>query len=281
MHVYLREQRNVILDRRDFNLRRQGEGETFDDFLCSHKELAGFCDFCEHCMDDRLRDQIIVGIRDEETLKRLMEVKSVSLMQAIDICRACESAYRSAVDLRGNTAASLQRLSQYKRDQRSGTSDRPRPRTSSPGRRDSLGRDDRGRARTPSRPRCDRCGRRPHRERSLCPAIGRTCFSCGKENHFQNVCRRMSSNMSSSPASRRSPSPGSRRSRARSPQYSLHPVIADVFSSSCARPAPKIKVLFSHAGGHGTLTCMADSGADATVMGPSDARVLGIDFASL
>ena len=89
METHLRSQRNIILDRRDFYLRSQESGEAFDDFLCSIKEIAAFCDFCASCMDNRLRDRIVVGIRDEEALKRMLEEKNLTLQKAIDICRNC------------------------------------------------------------------------------------------------------------------------------------------------------------------------------------------------
>ena len=159
MQKYLREQRNVVLDRREFDLRRQEPGETFDDFVCALREIAGFCDFCETCVDIRLRDRIISGIRDEETLKRLLEINDISLEKTIDICRACENASRSTADLRGGSTSSLQKMSQYKRDQRE-RDDRSRPRAPSPWpdrrrRRSDSSPDRRGGGPAPHQPRCN------------------------------------------------------------------------------------------------------------------------------
>lgn len=36
---------------------------------------------------------------------------------------------------------------------------------------------------------CRRCGRRAHADAKECPAVGQTCLSCGKPNHFKVVCR--------------------------------------------------------------------------------------------
>ncbi|KAG7174299.1 hypothetical protein Hamer_G003234 [Homarus americanus] len=77
--AHLRRQRNVIVDRRDFYSRVQVAGESFEDFLCSIKEIAAFCDFCDVCMDNRIRDRVVVGTRDEKTLKRMLKVKDLSL----------------------------------------------------------------------------------------------------------------------------------------------------------------------------------------------------------
>ena len=61
MEDHLRNQRNIILDRRDFYRRNQHPDESFDDYLITLKEISEFCDFCRHCTEDRLRDRIITG----------------------------------------------------------------------------------------------------------------------------------------------------------------------------------------------------------------------------
>ncbi|MPC54531.1 hypothetical protein E2C01_048452 [Portunus trituberculatus] len=77
MSAYLRSQRNIIMDRRDFYSRVQEPQEGFDDFLCDGKKIANFCEFCDQCMDDQLRDRIVVGTRDEVALKRMLENKKL------------------------------------------------------------------------------------------------------------------------------------------------------------------------------------------------------------
>ena len=36
---------------------------------------------------------------------------------------------------------------------------------------------------------CRYCGRQHQADRKACPAVGKTCQSCGKSNHFAAVCR--------------------------------------------------------------------------------------------
>ncbi|KAK4320469.1 hypothetical protein Pmani_008674 [Petrolisthes manimaculis] len=100
MREYLRNQRNIIVDRRDFYLRVQEAGESFDDFLCLVKEIANFCEFCDQCVDSQLRDRIVVGTSDELALKRMLENKNLTLENAIDICRAFESANHCSAVIR-------------------------------------------------------------------------------------------------------------------------------------------------------------------------------------
>ncbi|KAG7173746.1 hypothetical protein Hamer_G018891 [Homarus americanus] len=109
--AYLRGERNVIVDRRDSYSRVQEPGETFDDFLCAVKEIANFCDFCESCIDNRLRDRIVVGTRDEEALKRMLEEKDLKLQSAINIFRASEDANVSSPVIRVSASHTLAKVS--------------------------------------------------------------------------------------------------------------------------------------------------------------------------
>ncbi|KAF0291834.1 hypothetical protein FJT64_001088 [Amphibalanus amphitrite] len=97
MEAHLRGQRSIILDRRDFYSRVQEPDETFDDFVSSIKEIAAYCDFCDKCADDQYRDRIVVGIRDEEALKRMLHEPKLTLQRAVDICRALTPAVPLAV----------------------------------------------------------------------------------------------------------------------------------------------------------------------------------------
>ena len=85
MEAHLRKQRSVLVDRRAFYARVQEEGENFEDFLCAVKELAAFCDFCTQCFDSRLRDKVVCGLQDEDTVKRLLEDPDLDLQKTVDI----------------------------------------------------------------------------------------------------------------------------------------------------------------------------------------------------
>ena len=100
MEAHLRKQRSVLVDRRAFYARVQEEGENFEDFLCAVKELAAFCDFCTQCFDSRLRDKVVCGLQDEDTVKRLLEDPDLDLQKTVDICRASENARMTCADIR-------------------------------------------------------------------------------------------------------------------------------------------------------------------------------------
>ena len=65
---------NESVERRTFRRRVQQPGETFDDFLISLRELAKTYKFCsENCTQTNVRDQIIEGLLDGETIEHLLQ----------------------------------------------------------------------------------------------------------------------------------------------------------------------------------------------------------------
>lgn len=115
MSDHLRSQRNVIMDRRDFYSRVQEPNESFDDFLCSVKEIANFCEFCENCINNELRDRIVVGTSDEVALKPMLENKKLTLESDIDVCRASENANQCSAVLRGDTTPVMNRITSHRK----------------------------------------------------------------------------------------------------------------------------------------------------------------------
>lgn len=97
---YLREQKNVTIDRVKFEERQQLEGESFDAFLIALKQLSGEAELCNGCLDQRLTTRIISGIRDAATRRRLLAIRPFpALSTAIDICRSEEAAKRNDAEL--------------------------------------------------------------------------------------------------------------------------------------------------------------------------------------
>ncbi|XP_064116668.1 uncharacterized protein LOC135222514 [Macrobrachium nipponense] len=248
MELHLRNQRNVIVDRRNFHTRVQELHETFNDFLCGIKEIASFCDFCETCMDSRLRDRIVVGTRDEEALKRMLEEKKLTLQMAIDICRASKNANASRAVIRGSEKYNVSRVSQYKQGQKVAH----------------------------LKQQCFRCGGERHRHKMACKALNKDCKQCGKKGHFAVVCR--SKGQPLSPQKKKT----NNKSTFKPSKRNLYRVIGDVYSncaSSC--PTPQICISTTHPKGSNSVMWTPDSGAETTVIGLENAKSLGIHESSL
>ncbi|XP_068226846.1 uncharacterized protein [Palaemon carinicauda] len=250
MERHLRGQRNVIVDRREFYLRKQQTGESFDDFLCGIREIAAFSDFCSSCMGNRLRDRIVVGTRDEQALKRMLEEKDLNLQKAVDICRASESANENSATIRGMIPDSISKVSRYKRDYKKAPN--------------SLY----------EKERCFRCGRDRHCDMNVCKARDKKCSQCGKIGHFAAVCRstgKETSSLLKKSKDSKLKSTGSKLNR------DVHRIVSDVYvNSAISQATPKVQIHITHPTGNSSILWTPDSGAEATVMGLNVARSLGI-----
>ena len=81
-----------------YNRRVQENGELFDTFLGDVRRLARSCEFAV-VEESMIRDRIVVGIRDETTRHKLLQVRDLTLAMAIDICRASEAAGRQLKEM--------------------------------------------------------------------------------------------------------------------------------------------------------------------------------------
>ena len=263
MQQHLRRQRNVLLDRRDFDSRVQQEGESFDEYLCTLKEIAAFCDFCTACVDERLRDRIIVGVRSDEARRRMLEQNGLTLMAAADICRAAENAATSGAAIEGSTSSVL-KMSAYRRQRDGG---RFGGRTGGAISSDITTAPS---AHTGSSDRCAGCGAPSHSERQRCPATGRTCFKCGKKDHFSSVCRS------------RGRSQSRRRLSSvrvcRSTSVPANQRLSDIrIRGITTRPSPRVHLqLHRPDGGIISTSWTPDTGAETSAMSSSFAKRMGL-----
>ena len=226
-----------------FRRRVQQPGETFDDFLVSLRELAKTCKFCsDNCTQKNIRDQIIEGLLDGDTVEHLLQEKDLTLDKAITTCRAQEAAKKQQAEI-ANTSrepANVQTL-------------RRQPNLTRP----PLGRS------------CPGCGSGLHDGgRQSCPAYNITCHLCKKVGHFGRVCRGrrpqpLTPKQPYHPTTLPTPTaPGART-------VSATPLMASTKLNppSTFEPAPMISVHMSSLNGHAALQVLPDSGADICVGG--------------
>lgn len=175
---------NVTYERYLFHQRVQQPGELFEDFFADLRKMARTCEFGQ-LEDSLIRDRIVIGIRDEPTRRRLLQIKKLSLSDAVDACKASEATSRrlrvmggaGEVDALGQTSSSS---STYR------------------GRRSSSKPRDRAAGREPSSSRrCRYCDRQHGGQKESCPAYGQKCRKCSKLHHFEKVCKSTPSSSSS------------------------------------------------------------------------------------
>ena len=144
---------NETVERCSFRKRVQQPGEAF--FLISLRELSKMCKLCsEVCKEKNIRDQIIEGSNDGDTIEDLLQESDLTLAKTVTICRKREAAKKNCHDIHTADPNSM-----------AGHAAMHRPRQQQP-----------------SGPGC---GHPAHQGgRRQCPAYNQICMSCHKVGHF-------------------------------------------------------------------------------------------------
>ena len=68
---------NEIFERYCFNKQDKLPTKSADCFVAELKTLAKTCNFCDCLHDSLIRDRIVLGIKDEQTTKKLLRIELV------------------------------------------------------------------------------------------------------------------------------------------------------------------------------------------------------------
>ena len=244
---------NETVERRNFRRRTQQQGETFDDYLIALREMAKTCKFCsDTCMQKNIRDQVIEGLLDGDTVEDLLQEPDLTLTTAITKCRSREAAKKNRSQMLAQepelgVVATLQ-YPQIPNQQ-------GRPRT------------------------CPGCGGVQHKGgRACCPAYDKACSSCHKVGHFARVCR-SKRRPHQQPLMNDNPQPTANAIRLQSPQDD-HIRLYGIAGSK-VEPAPTITVQMTSASRTMPVTVLPDSGADISAAGQALTGILGLHVDNL
>ena len=201
---YCMPRKNIVFERYAFGKTTQSAGETIDSFVTTLRARAKTCQF-ENQEESLIRDRIVLGCADQRLQERLLREPDLTLIKALDLCRAAESTRDQMRCLKGDSGSSIPVHSVQKPKQKASNNSQ------------------RGRSST-----CSRCGQ-SHAPKS-CPAWGKQCTKCGKNSHFASVCR--SGGTSSRPTSQhrednRKRSPSNQR-RQKNPSHPVNEVSSSV-----------------------------------------------------
>ena len=235
---------NETVERRNFRRRRQQSGESFDDYLISLRELAKTCKFCSDvCLEKNIRDQVIEGVCDGDTVEGLLQENDLLLAKTVAICRSKEAAKRHRSDITGPDSELVAALHQPQQS-------------------------------THHIPACPGCGAAAHRGgRHQCPAYNRTCAHCHKVGHFAKVCRGRQVHPL---PSRDEHQPSARTIRIQSKELSQQQHLQlYMVQEAATEPAPTITVQVSSSTGTRNLDVLPDSGADISAAGQEVLEFLG------
>lgn len=157
---------NVTFERYKFFSHDQKQGVSFDQYLAELNTLSKTCEF-ENLKDSLVKDRIVCGILDNGLKERLLREQDLTLDKAVNMCRAAETTRAQAKELcRDETSVHAikreehhtQRLTKQKQ-----AKERNQNTT------------------------CGKCGF-IHKPKN-CPAYGKSCNNCGKNNHFSKCCK--------------------------------------------------------------------------------------------
>ena len=231
---------NESIERRNLRSRTQQPGESFDDFLVALRKMTKTCNFCSPlCVQKNIRDQIIEGLLDKDTVEHLLRQQELSLDNAIAICRAQEAAKKQCRSMQENNTESVLAMQQYRK----------------PTQRQQL------------LATCPGCGSKPHiGGRTHCPAYDKTCHHCNKPGHFARVCRARQTRAPTQP-----PASLTAKSMQVPPESTIEPTsntLSALKQVTSAEPAPNITIHISTVNGSTVTSVLPDSGADISAAGP-------------
>ena len=156
---------NIIYERYLFNNRNQQEGETVETYASTLRSLqADTCNFGV-LKDELIKDRIVCGVRDNGMRKKLLQVPELTCDKCVDICRSAEA---TSTQLEAMTGQSSHSPPPSVVNKVSKTPKQP--------------------GKPPVLRECRYCGQSHEKARAKCPAFGKVCNNCKKENHFASKC---------------------------------------------------------------------------------------------
>jgi len=84
---------NVTYERYLLNKRVQEPNEPFDSFMTELRRLIKSCEYGT-LEESIFKDRIVIGINDDSTRRKLLQLRKLDLAGAVDVCRASETASR-------------------------------------------------------------------------------------------------------------------------------------------------------------------------------------------
>ena len=183
METYVKPRKNKRVSRYKAQLRKQLEGESFDNFVKDLRLLLMDCEYT--AQDDMLIDLIINGVRHPKVQERLLDRgEDLDLGKAVEIGRQYELSQNQIKVMRGEEVLSVRAQIKEKTHNSVPKSASRSPRPQGQGRKgQNFYRQDT----TDRTQECDRCGRTHIKDQ--CPAKGTYCAFCKKPDHWRRMCR--------------------------------------------------------------------------------------------
>ena len=194
LNDYFIPQANVTFNTYKFRQMKQEQGESLDEFYARLKHQATLCAFDDR-LDTEVKGQIIMGCNNAHLRRKELENNGMELATLIAKGKAMEQTEAQAAEIEAPNSASTNAIRGHK-DRWTGKKNKHSPPPQPPRQRPPQQQRPRqqhrqqqpGHQRGPNKS-CGLCGGSyPHRNGpTSCPAHGRTCNKCGKQNLRQSL----------------------------------------------------------------------------------------------
>lgn len=181
-------ERSALVARYEFDNRIRKPEESVSAYVATLKHLAVDCKFTDEMRQERLRDRLVSGIKDDKMLREMLKEKleDLSFDVAVRKCLAVEQANKDVRAFRNEAKPEgvniLKSSSKGKDKQKPAKS----ATTGSP--------PEQQHATSASELKCYRCEGR--HAANNCPFIRAKCHGCGKRGHLKKVCRQSKASQS-------------------------------------------------------------------------------------
>ncbi len=180
---YFNPKRNTTIEIFKFCQAKQTNEETVEQFVTRLRLLSTFCEFAD--VNKEIVKQVIQTCTSKKLRRDLLKTDDIELTKLLKISRAHDTVEAQARLIEQQGDIDTLYVDMIKTDRKSTNihkypyknNYKPNKFSNKSTKIDSTTKDT-----------CYYCGRSyPHKGK--CPAEGATCHSCGKSNHFSNVCR--------------------------------------------------------------------------------------------
>ena len=167
LNDYFEPQENRLYEVYQFRQTKQRPGETLDQFHTRLRILSQTCEFAADSLDFELMIQIVIGGRSNRLRKQALRDPKVTLQDLLLEGRRAEISDFQAADIEKGSTGQQGETLQAVKSMKSAVQWHRKP---------------------GSTMKCRGCGGIfPHKDRP-CPAKGKLCHKCGKQNHFAKFC---------------------------------------------------------------------------------------------
>ena len=165
---YCHPRKNTVYERYKFWCRNQSGDEAIDKWVKDLRTIAANCEFGDQ-ENSLIRDKIVFGVRDNRTKERMLRESDLTLVKALEICRAAES-----------TKAQMREMTTQSKEESTSVDEL---RDNSSGRRiDSKFPDEHRERRNDYRSECEDRGGSKNRADVV------QCFNCSGYGHYSRDC---------------------------------------------------------------------------------------------